>query len=82
MWFKFVESAHIKDVLAHLRVISSPHDRISWYRILLLIEKIGPAGVPIVLSKIVEEGLLKDGQRVALMGIGSGLNCTVGEVIW
>jgi DNA helicase-2/ATP-dependent DNA helicase PcrA len=41
--FKFVESAHIKDVLAHLRVIASPHDRISWYRILLLIEKIGPA---------------------------------------
>ncbi len=41
--FKFVESAHIKDVLAHLRVISNPYDRISWYRILLLIEKIGPA---------------------------------------
>jgi DNA helicase-2/ATP-dependent DNA helicase PcrA len=41
--FKFVESAHIKDVLAHLRVIYNPHDRVSWYRILLLIEKIGPA---------------------------------------
>ena len=41
--FKFVESAHIKDVMAHLRVISNPNDRVSWYRILLLIEKIGPA---------------------------------------
>ena len=41
--FKFVESAHIKDVLAHLRIVSSPYDRISWYRILLIIEKIGPA---------------------------------------
>jgi DNA helicase-2/ATP-dependent DNA helicase PcrA len=41
--FKFVESAHIKDVLAHLRVVYNPFDRISWYRILLLIEKIGPA---------------------------------------
>jgi DNA helicase-2/ATP-dependent DNA helicase PcrA len=40
--FKFVESAHIKDVLAHMRVIANPYDRISWYRILLLIEKIGP----------------------------------------
>ena len=40
--FKFVESAHIKDVLAHLRVIVNPYDRISWYRILLLIDKIGP----------------------------------------
>ena len=41
--FKFVESAHIKDVLAHLRVIANPNDRISWYRMLLLIDKIGPA---------------------------------------
>ena len=40
--FKFVESAHIKDVLAHMRVVANPYDRISWYRILMLIEKIGP----------------------------------------
>jgi DNA helicase-2/ATP-dependent DNA helicase PcrA len=40
--FKFVESAHIKDILAHMRVIANPYDRISWYRILLLIEKVGP----------------------------------------
>ena len=40
--FKFVEAAHIKDVLAHLRVLINPSDRISWYRILLLLEKIGP----------------------------------------
>jgi DNA helicase-2/ATP-dependent DNA helicase PcrA len=40
--FKFMESAHIKDVLAHLRVISNPIDRISWYRILLLLDNIGP----------------------------------------
>lgn len=40
--FKFTESAHIKDVMAHLRVVANPHDRISWYRILLLLEKIGP----------------------------------------
>ncbi len=40
--FKFIESAHIKDVLAHLKVIFNPYDRISWYRILLLLEHIGP----------------------------------------
>ena len=40
--FKFIESAHIKDVLAHMRVIANAYDRISWYRILLLIEKVGP----------------------------------------
>ena len=40
--FKFVESAHIKDVLAHLRIFTHPYDRISWYRLLLLIDKVGP----------------------------------------
>jgi DNA helicase-2/ATP-dependent DNA helicase PcrA len=40
--FKFMESAHIKDLLAHLRVIVNPYDRLSWYRLLLLVEKIGP----------------------------------------
>jgi DNA helicase II / ATP-dependent DNA helicase PcrA len=39
---KFIESAHIKDVLAHLKVIFNPYDRISWYRILLLLDHIGP----------------------------------------
>jgi 3-oxoacyl-[acyl-carrier-protein] synthase-3 len=43
---------------------------------------IGPAGVPIVLSKLDEAGELKSGQRIALMGIGSGLNCTMAEVVW
>jgi DNA helicase-2/ATP-dependent DNA helicase PcrA len=40
--FKFMEAAHIKDVLAHLKVIEAPHDRLSWYRILLLMERVGP----------------------------------------
>ena len=39
--FKFVESAHIKDVLAHMRVMANVYDRISWYRILLLHETVG-----------------------------------------
>jgi DNA helicase-2/ATP-dependent DNA helicase PcrA len=53
--FKFVESAHIKDVLAHLRVISNPHDRISWYRILLLINKIGPTTAQKIFDAIKNE---------------------------
>jgi DNA helicase-2/ATP-dependent DNA helicase PcrA len=54
--FRFVESAHIKDVLAHLRVISNPHDRISWYRILLLVDKIGPTTAQKVFEAIQREG--------------------------
>jgi len=43
---------------------------------------IGPAGVPIVLSKLIEAGRLHAGDRIALMGIGSGINCTMAEVVW
>lgn len=41
----------------------------------------GPASIPITLSKAADDGL-DGGQRVALMGIGSGLNCSMMEAIW
>jgi DNA helicase II / ATP-dependent DNA helicase PcrA len=39
---KFYETAHVKDLLAHLKVMLNPHDEISWSRLLTLIEGIGP----------------------------------------
>jgi DNA helicase-2/ATP-dependent DNA helicase PcrA len=39
--FRFVESAHIKDVLAHLRAWKNGLDRISWNRLLLLVSQVG-----------------------------------------
>ena len=33
-------------------------------------------------SKAHEAGRIQPGNRVVLAGIGSGLNCSVGEVIW
>lgn len=38
---KFIEAAHIKDIIAHLRVILNPSDIISYTRILLLLDGIG-----------------------------------------
>ena len=40
--FKFIETAHVKDTLAHLRLLTNPRDTISWNRVLMLVEKIGP----------------------------------------
>ncbi|MCX7876347.1 MAG: ATP-dependent helicase [Melioribacteraceae bacterium] len=39
---KFIETAHIKDVLAFLRIAANPNDFVSWYRVLLLHDGIGP----------------------------------------
>jgi DNA helicase-2/ATP-dependent DNA helicase PcrA len=38
---RFLEAAHVKDVLAFLRVLENPRDEVSWYRILLLLPGIG-----------------------------------------
>jgi 3-oxoacyl-[acyl-carrier-protein] synthase-3 len=43
---------------------------------------IGPASLPTALSKLAETGRLVKGKRVALLGIGSGLNCSMAEVVW
>ncbi len=40
--FKFIETAHVKDLLAHLRVVANPRDAVSWNRALLLVEGVGP----------------------------------------
>lgn len=39
---KFAEAAHIKDVLAHIRVLVNPQDALSWNRVLTLLEGVGP----------------------------------------
>jgi 3-oxoacyl-[acyl-carrier-protein] synthase III len=43
---------------------------------------VGPASVPLVLSKAAEAERLSRGDRVVLGGIGSGLNCSAMGVVW
>lgn len=43
---------------------------------------VGPASVPMTLRKAVDDGRVRKGDRVGLLGIGSGLNCAMAEVIW
>jgi DNA helicase-2/ATP-dependent DNA helicase PcrA len=38
---RFSEQAHVKDLLAFLRVLANPRDRIAWTRILLMIPGVG-----------------------------------------
>ncbi len=43
---------------------------------------IGPAALPISLAQAAESGRLKPGDHVGLLGIGSGLNCSMMSVTW
>lgn len=49
---KFVETAHIKDVMAFLRIALNPKDVVSWYRILLLHEGVGPKTAQRILDEL------------------------------
>ena len=40
---RFLEAAHVKDLLALLRIIENPHDELAWFRVLRLVDGIGPA---------------------------------------
>lgn len=68
----------------HLRkfaeIIGIPHEKVP--RIFPEFGNVGPASIPLTLAKVAERGEIQAGDRLALMGIGSGLNCAMMEVIW
>src|SRR5205814_2488592 len=51
---KFLEAAHVKDVLAFLRVSENPRDEVSWYRILMLMPGIGDATARAIMDAMAE----------------------------
>lgn len=49
---KLTESAHIKDLLSYLRLLVNAQDNLSWNRILLLLDKVGPKTAEKILAGI------------------------------
>lgn len=76
--FKFIETAHVKDLIAHLRVVHNPRDVVSWNRILLLLEGIGPRTAQRIVDEIADGRLeiTREGS-VAARKLG---NAAVGEL--
>jgi DNA helicase II / ATP-dependent DNA helicase PcrA len=40
---RFLEAAHVKDLLSLVRILDNPWDELAWFRVLRLLEGIGPA---------------------------------------
>ncbi len=49
---KFLESAHVKDALAVLRIADNPRDEVSWFRVLQLLDRVGPTGARRLMAAI------------------------------
>jgi DNA helicase-2/ATP-dependent DNA helicase PcrA len=41
---RFLEAAHVRDLLAALRILAHPGDDLAWFRVLQLLDGVGPAG--------------------------------------
>jgi ATP-dependent DNA helicase UvrD/PcrA len=54
--FRFVETAHVKDVVAHLRIVENPRDAVSWHRVLRLLEGVGPRIAAAVADAVLDHG--------------------------
>jgi len=51
---KFLDAAHVKDVLALLRLIENPRDRVAGFRVLHLLPGIGPTSAQRILDQMAE----------------------------
>ncbi|MDP2044398.1 MAG: ATP-dependent helicase, partial [Candidatus Omnitrophota bacterium] len=78
---KFVEAAHIKDILSYLRVAYNAGDQVSWLRALLLIPGIGPKTAQKIIEAIAGQGNAKDSALlnkhdalISLLGLLKGVD--------
>ena len=58
---KFLEAAHVKDLMAMLRILDNPRDELAWHRVLQAIPGVGPATAMKLLAQV--------GERVAADGL-------------
>ena len=65
---RFFEQAHIKDVVAHLKVIHNPLDALSWHRILRLAPGIGKALAGRLGQALLRLNALPDAAALAELG--------------
>ncbi|MFA5336332.1 MAG: ATP-dependent helicase [Candidatus Omnitrophota bacterium] len=79
---RFVEAAHIKDILSYLRIAHNPADQVNWHRALMLMRGIGEKTAGRITEQMIDkkqgldidEGILKKHPDLAdLIGILRGV---------
>jgi len=75
---RFYETAHVKDVMAHLKVILNPKDEIAWTRVLTLIRGIGAVISEKILQDIISHSSISDIVEKALPKHAAGHKYSLG----
>ena len=61
---RYLEAAHVKDLLAAFRIADNPRDEVAWFRVLQLLPGVGPAKAKRAVTAL---GLLEDGEDSEVM---------------
>ena len=67
---KYLESAHIKDVLSLLRIVENPDDELAWHRVLQMMTGIGPGRSKRLLDELRVTKPHSDGLARFIDGVG------------
>ncbi len=51
---RFLEAAHVKDLVAFLRLLENPRDELAWFRVLQLIDGIGPTTASRIIDHVAD----------------------------
>ncbi len=51
---RFLEAAHVKDLVAFLRLLENPRDELAWFRVLQLLDGIGPSTAARVIDHVAD----------------------------
>ncbi|MFA5211294.1 MAG: ATP-dependent helicase [Patescibacteria group bacterium] len=73
---RFFERAHVKDVLAFLKILNNKNDETAWQRILNMQSGIGPAGATKIIDFIQKQDSIKYEDVKNLLGAKAGLGWT------
>ncbi|MDA0988758.1 MAG: ATP-dependent helicase [Chloroflexi bacterium] len=53
---KFLEAAHVKDLIGFLRILENPRDEVAWFRVLQLLNGVGPITASAVFGHVTDNG--------------------------
>lgn len=59
---RFLEAAHVKDLVCAFRLADNPRDQLSWFRLLQLLDGVGPATARKVIAALDPEGAVSPDQ--------------------
>jgi DNA helicase-2/ATP-dependent DNA helicase PcrA len=69
---RFLEAAHVKDLICILRIVENPHDETAWFRILKLLKGVGPATASAAYAHVREHGFIASTVTSAPVGGAAG----------